>query len=580
MTYKYKADVVTMQVIRYALEAVADDMGYALQRMGRSTIVKEIQDYNCAVLDSQGGILAQAHLCPLMMASLPVTCRNIVKHYPADSWQEGDVVISNDPYLGGQHLLDVQFFSPIIFDGEVVGFVANICHQLDIGGSVPGGVAGGLTEIFQEGLRIPFVKLYRGGEESPEIFSFISNNIRIPEKTLADFRAQAATLFVGIRRVKEVLNKYGLDIFRQCTAMLLEYCEKKVRAFIASLPDGDYTGVDYLDDDGYSDDTIKLQVNIHKRGDGIKVDFVGSSPQVRGNINCPYSCSEGAVHYVFTGMTDPYMPINSGCFRPIEVDVGDGLITSPRPPGAVTARSQTMAKIPEAVLKAMAPIAPNRVVSGSHGQACTCNFVGIHPETGRRFSYLEIQGGGCGARPDKDGADGQDLHMGRFMNTPVEAVETEFPVTIERYEFIPDSGGAGRWRGGISLRRDIRFHTDVTFARYSDRRKFAPLGLFGGKEGSKGLMVLNPGSGKEEIPKSKGVSSIEAGDLLSIRLPGSGGYGPPWEREPERVRWDVINSKVGIRSAKENYLVVLNPDLTVNEKETKALRAKAPKIAK
>ncbi len=359
--------------------------------------------------------------------------------------------------------------------------------------------------------------------------------------------------------------------------MLLEYCENKVRSFITSLPDGDYTGVDYLDDDGFTDDPIKLQVNVHKWGDVMKVDFEGSSPQVRGNINCPYSCSEGAVHYVLVGMTDPYMPINSGCFRPIEVDTGDGLITSPRPPTAVTARSQTMAKVTEAVLKALAPIAPNRVVAGSHGQATTCNFVGIHPETGRRFSYVEIQGGGCGARPDKDGADGQDLHMGRFMNTPVEAVELEFPVTIERYEFRPDSGGAGKWRGGISLRRDIRFHTDVTFARYSDRRKFAPQGLFGGKEGSKAQMFLNPGTDKEEIPKSKGVSPIKAGDLLSIRLPGSGGYGKPWERDPGRVSWDVINSKVSLRSAREDYLVVLNEDLTVNEDETRALRAKAPK---
>lgn len=574
---KYKADPVTMQVVRYALEAVADDMGYALQRMGRSTIVKEIQDFNCAVLDPQGGVLAQAHLCPLMMFSLPATCGNMVKHYPAGSWQDGDVVISNDPYLGGQHLLDMQFFSPIIFEGELVGFVANICHQLDMGGAVPGGVAGGLTEIYQEGLRVPFTKLYRAGKENDEIFSFIGSNIRIPDKTLADFRAQSSTLFVGIQKVKELLSKYGLDVFRQCTDMLLEYCENKVRAFIGSLPDGDYTGIDYVDDDGFSDDPIKLQVNVHKRGDGMKVDFEGTSPQVTGNINCPYSCSEGAVHYVMVGMTDPYMPINSGCFRPIEVDTGDGLITSPRPPAGVTARSQTMAKITEATLKAMAPIAPTRVVSGSHGQATTCSFVGIHPETGRRFSYVEIQGGGCGARPDKDGADGQDLHMGRFMNTPVEAVEMEFPVTIERYEFIPDSGGAGKWRGGLSLRRDIRFHADVTFARYSDRRKFAPQGLFGGKEGSKALMLLNPGTDREEVPKSKGISTIKAGDLLSIRLPGSGGYGPPWERDPERVRWDVINSKVSLRSAREDYLVVLNEDLTVNEKETRALRAKAPK---
>ena len=573
---KYKADPVTMQVIRYGLEAVADEMGYALQRMGKSTIVKEILDFNCAALGPQGDILSQAHLCPLMMFSLPRTCYNMVKHYSQEPWQDGDVVITNDPYLGGQHLLDVQFFSPVILDGELVGFMANICHQLDIGGTVPGGVAGGLTEIFQEGLRIPFIKLYRGGKENDELFSFISNNIRIPDKTMDDFRAQAATTFVGVQRIKELINKYSLDIFQQCTKMLQEYSESIIRRFIKGMPDGDYTGIDYLDDDGVIDEPLKLQVNAHIKGDSMKVDFHGSSAQAQGNINCPWSCSEGAIFYTMVGIIDPYIPINSGCFRPIEVEAEEGLITCPRLPGAVTARSQTMTKITEAMLKAMAPIVPDRVVSGSHGQACSCSFTGIHPETGKRFGYIEIQGGGCGARPDKDGADGQDLHLGRFMNTPVEAAEMEYPVTIERYEFIPGSGGAGRWRGGLSLCRDIRFHADVTFARYSDRRKFAPQGLFGGKEGSKGSMVLNPETDKEEIPKSKGVSQIKAGDLLSIRLPGSGGYGPPWKREPEKVRWDVINSKVSLESAREDYLVAFNPDLTVNEDETKALRAKAP----
>lgn len=569
---KYKADKVTMQVIRYGLEAVADDMGYALQRMGRSTIVKEIMDFNCAVLGPEGNILSQAHLCPLMMFSLPRTCHNMVKHYQQGDWHEGDVVVTNDPYLGGQHLPDVQFFSPIIFNNELVGFVANICHQLDMGGSVPGGVAGGLTEIYQEGLRIPFVKLYRKGVEDDEIFSIIGNNIRIPEKTLADFRAQAATTLGGVSRVKELIAKYSLDVFRKCTNMLMEYSEKRVRRFIRDLPDGKYAGVDWIDDDGYIDQPVKLQVNIHIQNDSMEVDFRESSPQTQGNINCPWSCSEGAVFYTIIGMVDPYMPINSGCFLPIKVRPEEGLITCPRLPGAVTARSQTMTKIVEAMLKAMAPIIPDRVVAGSHGQACTCSFTGIHPETGKRFTYVEIQGGGCGARPDKDGADGQDLHLGRFMNTPVEAAELEYPVTVERYEFIPDSGGAGKWRGGLSLRRDIRFHTDVTFARYSDRRKFAPQGIFEGKEGSTANMVLNPGEDGEQAAKSKGVSEIKAGDLLSIYLPGSGGYGPPWERDPELIRRDVINGKVSLQSAKEHYLVSLNSDLSINEKETKALR--------
>ncbi|MBI4284731.1 MAG: hydantoinase B/oxoprolinase family protein [Chloroflexi bacterium] len=570
---KYKADAVTMQVVRYGLEAICDDMAFALQRMGRSTVVKEILDFNCAVLDHQGEVLAQAHLSPLFMFSLPGTCQNMLKHYADTPWQEGDVVVTNDPFLGGQHLLDVQLFTPVIYDGQLVAFAANICHQLDMGGSVAGGVAGGLTEIFQEGLRLPFLKLYKAGQEDKEIFSIIESNIRLPDKTLADLRAQASALSVGLRRLKEMIAKYGVDVYQQCTNMLRTYTETKMRNFISTLPPGDYSAIDYLDDDGITDEPVKLQVNVHIKGDTMKVDFEGTDRQRPGNINCPSTNAQGSVYYIMQGIVDPYMPTNYGCFRPIEVDCGDGLIVSPRSPAAVTARSETQGKIPEALLKALAPIVPNRVTAGSHGQATTCNFIGIHPDTGRRFSYMEILGGGCAARPDKDGADGQDLHLGRFMNTPVEVAESEFPVTIERYEFMPNSGGAGRWRGGISLRRDIRFHVDVTFAHYSDRWKFAPQGLFGGKEGSKTIIYLNPGTPQEEIPKEKGVTKIKAGDLLSIRLAGSGGYGPPWEREPERVRWDVVNGKISLQSARDDYLVVLNSDLTVATEQTKTLRA-------
>ena len=566
----YEADPITMQVIRYGLEAVADDMGYNLMRMGRTTIVKEIMDINCAVLDAGGGILAQAHLCPLMMFSLPTTAENMLERVP--SFEEGDVIICNDPYLGGQHLLDVQFFSPVFVEGELVAFVANIAHQLDMGGAVPGGVAGGLTEIYQEGLRIPFVKLYRGGREDPQIFDLISRNIRIPEKTMEDFRAQAATTVVGVQRVQALVRKYGLNVFRDCTRMLLDYSEDRVRRFLGEIPDGDYTGKDQLDDDGRTDDPVDIQVNVHIRGNEMAVDFDGSAPQTAGNVNSPWACTQGGVFYTMVGIIDPDMPLNSGSFRPIRVSSREGLVTNPRPPAGVTARSQTMTKIVEAMLRAMSEVVPDRVVAGSHGQACTNSFSGVDPETGKRFSYIEIQGGGAGARPTKDGPDGQDLHLGRFMNTPVEAAELENPVRIERYEFIQDSGGAGKFRGGLSLRRDIRFLADVTWARYSDRQKFRPQGLFGGLEGSTGSLVLNPGAPDEARCRSKGVDGIKASDLLSIRLPGSGGYGPPSERDPARVAWDVRNGKVSARSAREDYRVVVREDGTVDREGTEALR--------
>jgi N-methylhydantoinase B len=279
------------------------------------------------------------------------------------------------------------------------------------------------------------------------------------------------------------------------------------------------------------------------------------------------------------GIIDPHMALNSGVFKPIEVISKEGLITNPLPPVGVTARSQTMTKVTEAMLRAMSEVVPDRVVAGSHGQACTNSLSGIDPETEKRFSYIEIQGGGAGARPTKDGPDGQDLHLGRFMNTPVEAAELENPVIIERYEFIPDSGGAGKYRGGLSLRRDIRFLTDVTWARYSDRQKFEPLGLFGGLHGTMGSLLLNPGTPEEQQCRSKGVDQLKAGDVLSIRLPGSGGFGPPTERPAEKVRWDVLNGKVSLQSAHEHYGVVLNEDMSVNETATSALRAEIAKEA-
>ena len=559
-----------MQVIRYGLEAIADDMGYNLMRMGRTTIVKEIQDINCAILDASGGILSQANLCPLMLFSLPSTAENMLKRI--STFEEGDIIISNDPYQGGQHLLDMQFFAPVFFEGQLIAFVADIAHQLDMGGAVPGGVAGGLTEIYQEGLRIPFVKLYRAGKEDPQIFDIISKNIRIPEKTLEDFRAQAATATWGAERMKKLVGKYGLETFTECTRMLNDYGEEIVRRALENMPDGDYTGEDYLDDDGHSQDPLRVQVNVHIEGNEMRVDFTGSSLQAKGNVNSPWACTQGGVFYAIVGIVDPYMVVNSGTFRPIKVESEEGLITKPRPPAGVTARSQTMTKITEAMLKAMSQVVPDRVVAGSHGQACTCSFMGIHPETEKPFGYIEIQGGGAGARPDKDGPDGQDLHLGRFMNTPVEAAELENPVMIERYEMIQDSGGPGTYRGGLALRRDIRFFTDVTWARYSDRQKYHPLGLFGGMQGTTGSLILNPGTEQEQKCKSKGVDELKAGDVLSIRLPGSGGYGPPWRRDPALVHRDLIQDKISLKSAKEDYLVAFHDDMSLDEAETKALR--------
>jgi N-methylhydantoinase B len=566
----YKPDPVTMQVIRYAMEQVADEMGRTLVRTSRSTIIKEIEDISCAVFDRYGNTVAQAHHAPMLLTGFEIPMRSLVQHYRLDEFEEGDVIVFNDPYRGGQHVMDLITFAPVFFKGEVVGFVGSIAHHSDMGGAAPGGTAGGLTEIYLEGLRFPFVKLYKRGEEDPELFGILENNIRVPDKTLGDIRAQASADFVGARRVREIYAKYGPDVVQGSLDMLLDYSERRIREGLKAFPDGEYSGDDWVDDDGFSDEPIHLQVNIRIQGDEAMVDFDGTSKQVRGNINCPVATVHAAVYYALIAVIDPHVPPNSGCYRPFEIYTEPGLIVNPILPAAVGARTNTSQKITEAMLKALAQAAPDRVMAGSHAQITNCGFSGYHPKTGKRFVYIDIQGGGAGARPTKDGRDGQDSHLARFKNTPVEAVELEYPVRIDCYELIPDSGGAGFSRGALGLRRDIRMLIDdVSFARYGDRQRFAPFGLFGGKDGATGRFILNPDTPDEQPLKSKGLDHLNKGDVVSLRLPGAGGYGDPTERDPSLVLRDVRDGKVSLEAARRDYGVVIDPKTwTVDEVAT------------
>jgi N-methylhydantoinase B len=363
-------------------------------------------------------------------------------------------------------------------------------------------------------------------------------------------------------------------VVQECQKMLLDYSESRIRAGLKKLPDGTFTGVDYIDDDGQSDEPIKLQVNIHKRGDEAVVDFDGTAKQVKGNINCPIATVHAAVYYALIAVIDPHVPPNSGCYRPFRVEAEEGLIVNPKMPAAMGARTNTSQKIAEAMMLALSKAAPDRVQAGCHGQITNCGFSGYDPKTGKRFVFIDIQGGGAGARPTKDGRDGQDSHLARFKNTPIEAVELEYPVRIRRYEFIPDSGGAGKYRGGLTVRRDIEvLADDVSLARYGDRQRFGAFGLFGGMEGSKGRFVLDPGTPQEKPLKSKGLDMLNKGQVVSLRLPGAGGYGDPLERDPKLLLQDVRDGKVSLESARRDYKVVMDPQtLQVDEKATQKLR--------
>ena len=554
------SDVITMQVIRYAMEQIADEMGHTLVRTGRSTIITEIKDVSCIVADPKGQTVAQAHHTPSLLAGFEITMKELTKTYAAESLSSGDVIICNDPYRGGQHIMDLYAISPVFHADELVGFVGNIAHHSDLGGMSAGGVAGGVREIYLEGLRLPMVKLYKAGAEDPEIVGIIANQIRVPDKTLGDIRAQVASVNLGAKKLDALYRRYGKATLQTACTELLNYSERRMRQGLAQIAKGIYGGDDLIDDDGVNDEPIRVSVKVTIDGDRCTVDLSDSDPQVEGNVNSPIANTHAAVYYAMIAVVDPHLPPNSGAYRPIEVVTKKGTVVDPILPGAVAARTNCSQKIVEAMFRALSKVVPNRVTAGSHGQITTCGFAGRDPSTGERWIFTDIQGGGNGARPYADGNDGQDSHLPRFMNTPVEAIEQRYPIRVERYAFVPNSGGAGTFRGSLALQRDIRVLADrVSFARYGDRHKFAPQGLFGGKEGTRGRFLLNPGTPQERVLKSKGLDELKENDLVSLTLPGGGGYGDPRDRSFDAIDRDLADGKVSPGAAECDYRVVVDP---------------------
>jgi N-methylhydantoinase B len=552
-------DMITMQVIRYALEQIADEMGYTLVRTGRSTLITEIKDISCVICDARGQTIAQAHHTPSFLAGFEITMRCLRETFAAADLAPGDVIITNDPYRGGQHIMDLYAIAPVFERGDLIGFVGNITHHSDLGGVAAGGVAGGIREIYLEGLRLPMVKLYKKGVEDREIAGIITNQIRVPEKTWGDIRAQVSSLMVGVERLEKLFARYGRDTVERACADLLDYSERLMRQGLAALPDGTYSGEDFIDDDGVVDRPIRVAVSVTIRGGEAIVDLSGSDPQAEGNTNSTIANTHAAVYYVLIAVVEPHAPPNSGCYRPIKLITRPGTIVDPVLPGAVAARSNCSTKIVEAMFLALSQVVPERVTACSHGQVTTCGFGGIDPRTGQRFIFTDIQTGGNGGRPSADGNDGQDSHLPRFMNTPVEAAEQQFPVRIERYEFIPDTGGAGKFRGSLALRRDIRLLCDrVSFARYGDRHKTRPFGLLGGQPGSAGEFLLNPGTPAERRLQSKGLDVLAANDLVSLRLPGAGGYGEPRERDFAAIDRDLRDEKLSPERIEADYGVAVD----------------------
>ncbi len=530
-------DAITLEVLRHALAAVADEMNANLIRSAYSPNIKERRDCSCALFDAAGQMVAQAESIPVHLGAMPFSVAAAVR--AVDSFSPGDVVVLNDPYAGGAHLPDITFVAPVFSGDRLIAFVANRAHHADVGGKEPGSLSGDTVEIYQEGLRIPPVRVWRSGTVDRDLVDLILLNVRTPEERWGDLRAQRAACVTGIERLTEVIGRCGFERISEGMAAILDYSERRMRAEIERLPDGTAEFSDVLDDDGISGEPIPIRVSITIDGDRIALDFAGTAEQVRGPVNAVLAVTTSATYYAVRAITDPEIPPNAGCYRPIEIDAPVGSIVNPRPPAPVVGGNlETSQRVVDVILGAMGRIVPERAIAACQGSMNNLAIGGTDPRAGEPFSIYETIAGGFGARPSKDGIDGIHSHMTNTLNTPIEALEIAYPLRVERYELRRGTGGAGRFRGGLGVRRDIRsLCSDARVSLLTERRFHRPYGLAGGAPGESGENVIIRDG--EEIPlPAKGSVGVAYGEVVSVRTPGGGGYGAPSERDPVAIETD------------------------------------------
>jgi len=538
-------DPVTLEVTRNACIAISEEMNATLIRTGYSPNIKERRDCSCALFDADAEMISQAENMPVHLGAMPFSVAAAIDRYPPETLDPGDAILLNDPFYGGAHLPDLTLVTPVFQDGDIIAFAANRAHHADVGGSRAGSVAADSTEIYQEGLRIPPVKLFEGGEPNEGLFDMILSNVRTPDERRGDLRAQEAANETGRRRVTELVEKYGRG---QLTAMLEEikdYSERRMRAEITDLPDGTYTYDDVLDDDGRGNEALAIRAAVTIDGDHVSVDFSGSADQTAGAINAVFAVTASATYYAVRCVTDPDIPPNHGCYRPIDIEAPDGTIVNPEPPAAVVGGNlETSQRVTDVVLGALSKAVPDRVTAAGQGTMNNVTFGGTDPRDGTPYAFYETQAGGFGGRRGKDGMDGVHVHMSNTMNTPAEVLETAYPLRVTRYEYRPDTGGAGEFRGGLGLRRDIQVRDhEATFSLLAERHRSQPYGLSGGDPGATGGAVLNPDDDPEELaPKS--THELPPGSVVSVRTPGGGGYGDSSDRDGGALARDLRLGKI------------------------------------
>jgi N-methylhydantoinase B len=550
-------DPVTFDFVKNALEAICDEMSFTIDRTSYSLIIREQRDDSTALLNVEGEILSQGHSSPFQLGSIMFAARAVLAKFGGNLFP-GDVIILNDPYEGGSHLPDLYILKPVFAQGEMIAFTAAEAHHSDIGGRVPGGNAADSTEIYQEGLRIPPAKLYEQGKPNSTLFDLLERNVRVPRVVLGDLRAQLAACYVGEQAFLRLSEKLGREVLLEYSHSVLDYADRLTRMEISTWPAGVYGFTDWIDDDSIDSNPIKIQVKIEVDDGQLIVDFEGSGPASRGGINQPVAFTCASTYLAIRAVMAADIPNNSGFTRPIAVKTPVGSIVHATPPSAVGSRALTGFRVVDAVLGCLAQIVPDRVMAAGEGGTSTLIYSGTD-DAGSSWILSEIAAGSWGGRSDRDGLDGISNPCTMAANIPVEVLESEFPLRVTHYGLAKDHCGAGKFRGGLAVVREVEILADqVTLQVRADRAKFLPYGLYGGKSGTPSRNILNAHSEAVILP-SKGVFSLHKGDRFMHVLPGAGGFGDPLERDLELIIEDLRNEKISPEYAAANHGVNVDP---------------------
>jgi N-methylhydantoinase B len=569
-------DPITLGLIRNFLSSVADEMANTIIRTAYSTVVRDCMDFSTGLCDRHGNTVAQGLTIPFQLGGIPFALEATLKKYGSNI-NPGDIFIINDPFEGGIHIPDVFLFEPVFYKSELIGFSAVVSHHLDLGGRVPGSVACDNTEIFHDGLRIPPLKLYERGVPSEAIFGILEKNIRAPVMTLGDIRSNLSACRTGAAGLIELAERYGVETLDVYFAELLDYTERLARAEIRSWPDGEYRFTDYLDNDGVDPEPIPLCVKLTIAGDSATVDFEGTSPQVRGGINSPWAYTVSCCTYAIRSVMRGDIPNTSGLLRPIKVIAAEGLIVNPLMPAASGMRGIVGFRLADTLLGALAQALPTKVPAAGEGGNSLVIIGGYSQGQKEPFIMFDMVCGTWGARSSCDGNDGLTNPGSVISNIPAELMELEYPIRLEQYSLTRDTGGAGKYRGGLGVTREWRYLGDrpANLSVRSDRRQYPPYGLAGGLPGGASTLVINPGQPNEKILDTKVTTILQPGDVLRHTQAGGGGWGKPMDRDVQAVLRDVLNDKVSIDRAGDIYGVVIDPKHMQIDSEATRVRREA-----